>query len=57
MIGISEIGDHIKSGKVLDKPQLSSDEMYIVTVCYKLIYMHTLLYCNTAVRGLTDIYQ
>ena len=41
MIGISEIGDYIKSGEVLDKPQLSSDEMYIATVCYKLIYVHT----------------
>ena len=27
LIGPSEIGDYIKSGKVLDKPQLSSDEM------------------------------
>ena len=41
MIGISEIGDYIKSGKVLDKPQLSSDEMYIATVCCKLTCMYT----------------
>ena len=47
MIGISEIGDYIKSGKVLDKPQLSSDEMYIIIVCYKLIYMHICIYMYT----------
>ena len=40
MIGVSEIGDYIISGNVLDKPQLSSDEMYVTTVCCKLIYMH-----------------
>ena len=28
MIGAYEIGDYIKSGKVLDKPQMSSNEMY-----------------------------
>ena len=33
LIGPSEIGDYIKSGKILDKPQLSSDEMYISYKC------------------------
>ena len=54
------MGDYLKSGKVLDKPSLSSDEMYVwetnnvYNFCYKLNCIEAVRYiANTHMLGCT----
>ena len=44
MINSSEISAYIKSGKILEKPQLSSDKMYVIYRSLVATYIHMYRY-------------